>query len=538
MSFRTILFTPTSKESPVESLVLQVAKQHQARGQKVAILRVFTSDKDLFDAAGFEVKRAFSLQLAVEKTAANDTDVLFDRLVAVQNEYKDIDLLLVVTELHYILGTNFNYAVATTLDADIVVVDKSYATTLNAANTHLAAQVAHSLNGKTTDRLLGVTVTSNLATTIAEEGKLGGLTLLATNIEGHEFNFNGSLLADLSKLPVRASRISPARFRSNLTTLAASSVQRIVLPEGDEPRTIRAAILCTERKLAECILLAPREAVQAQADKLGVTLPQELKIVDPASVRENYVARLVELRKAKGMTEELAIKQLEDNVVLGTMMLEANEVDGLVSGAVHTTANTIRPPMQIIKTTPGASIISSVFFMLMPENVVVYGDCAVNPNPTTEQLAEIAIQSADTAKAMGLDPRVAMISYSTLGSGSGPDVDSVIAATELVKQKRPDLLVEGPLQFDAAVAPDVAKLKAPDSKVAGKANVLIFPDLSCGNPLYKAVQRSANVVAVGPMLQGMRKPVNDLSRGALVEDIFYTICLTAVQAIYAKQQSK
>ncbi|RIY31449.1 phosphate acetyltransferase [Psittacicella melopsittaci] len=536
MSLRTVLFAPTNKEAQVESLVQFVAQKHQDRGQKVAILRVFNVENDPLLAAGFEVKSAFSLQKAVEKTAANDTDALFESLVNLQDSFaSDTDVLLVVGELHYLLGTNFNYTVATTLDADIVVVDKSLAATYNALSAQLGAFVESSLNGKNTDRLLGAVVTSNLANYLKEDWKIKNLPLLAANKEGLEFEVLDGSLLELAKAKRSLKRISPARFRSSLTGLAASNPQRIVLPEGDEPRTVRAAIICTERKIAECILLASREAVRAQADKLGLSLPPELKTIDPATVRDKYVARLVELRKAKGMTEELAKQQLEDNVVLGTMMLEANEADGLVSGAVHTTANTIRPPMQIIKTAPGASIISSVFFMLMPEEVYVYGDCAVNPNPTAAQLADIAIQSADNAKAFGLDPRVAMISYSTVNSGSGPDVDLVKEATALVHEKRPDLAVDGPLQYDAAVTPEVAALKAPQSPVAGKANVFVFPDLSCGNPLYKAVQRSADVVSIGPMLQGMRKPVNDLSRGALVEDIVYTICLTAVQAINAQK---
>ena len=202
---------------------------------------------------------------------------------------------------------------------------------------------------------------------------------------------------------------------------------------------------------------------------------------------------------------------------------------------MHTTANTIRPALQLIKTAPNASIVSSVFFMLLPGQTVVYGDCAVNPNPTPEQLAEIAIQSADSAKAFGIEPRVAMISYSTINSGSGPDVDAVIEATRLVREKRPDLAVDGPLQYDAAVVESVAKSKAPDSAVAGKATVFVFPDLNTGNCTYKAVQRNANVLSVGPMLQGLRKPVNDLSRGALVEDIVYTIALTAIQAEQIEQ---
>lgn len=339
-----------------------------------------------------------------------------------------------------------------------------------------------------------------------------------------------AFIDQISSGAVRARRLSPAAFRYQLTEFARAAKKRIVLPEGDEPRTVKAAALCAERGIAECILLANPDEVQRVAKEQGAELGKGITIIDPASVREQYVDRLVELRKSKGMTETLAREQLQDNVVLGTMMLEANEVDGLVSGAVHTTANTIRPPMQIIKTAPGSSIVSSVFFMLLPDQVLVYGDCAVNPDPTAEQLAEIAIQSADSAKSFGIDPRVAMISYSTGTSGSGADVEKVAEATRIAKEKRPDLMIDGPLQYDAAIMEDVARSKAPNSPVAGKATVFIFPDLNTGNTTYKAVQRSADLVSIGPMLQGMRKPVNDLSRGALVDDIVYTIALTAIQA--------
>jgi len=212
------------------------------------------------------------------------------------------------------------------------------------------------------------------------------------------------------------------------------------------------------------------------------------------------------------------------------MMLAEDEVDGIVSGAINTTANTIRPPLQLIKTAPGSSLVSSIFFMLMPDQVLVYGDCAINPDPNPEQLADIAIQSAESAAAFGIEPRVAMISYSTGTSGTGSDVDKVREATRIAKEKRPDLIIDGPLQYDAAVMPNVAQSKAPNSPVAGKATVFVFPDLNTGNTTYKAVQRSADLISIGPMLQGMRKPVNDLSRGALVDDIVYTIALTAIQA--------
>jgi phosphate acetyltransferase len=238
----------------------------------------------------------------------------------------------------------------------------------------------------------------------------------------------------------------------------------------------------------------------------------------------------MELRKSKQMTEDQAREALEDNVMLGTIMLYNGEVDGLVSGAVHSTANTIRPALQIIKTRPGSKVVSSVFFMCLAEQVLVYGDCAVNPNPDAESLADIALQSAESAERFGIPARVAMISYSTGESGAGEDVEKVRVATQIAKELRPDLLIDGPLQYDAASIADVAEKKAPNSPVAGRATVFIFPDLNTGNTTYKAVQRSANVVSIGPMLQGLRKPVNDLSRGALVEDIVYTIAITAVQA--------
>ena len=337
-------------------------------------------------------------------------------------------------------------------------------------------------------------------------------------------------LETLTAESTRTRRLSPPAFRYQLTELAREANKRIVLPEGDEPRTVKAAAICAERGIASRVVQGNPDERRRVAEQQGSVVSDRVEIIDPAIARERYVPRLVELRKAKGITEVVAREQLEDNVVLGTMMLERNEVDGLVSGAVHTTANTIRPPLQIIKTAPGSSLVSSVFFMLLPDQVLVYGDCAINPDPNAEQLAEIAIQSADSAKAFGVEPRVAMISYSTGTSGTGADVDKVREATRLAKEKRPDLIIDGPLQYDAAIMADVARSKAPNSPVAGQATVFIFPDLNTGNTTYKAVQRSADLVSIGPMLQGMRKPVNDLSRGALVDDIVYTIALTAIQA--------
>src|SRR5215471_4645531 len=349
-----------------------------------------------------------------------------------------------------------------------------------------------------------------------------GMSFIAEHIDA-------DFIAQHSQVPLEA-RVSPAAFCYRLTDKARSLKRRIVLPEGNEPRTVRAASICAERGIARCVLLGNPSEVRRVASAQEIDLPAGVEVLDPTALRARYVAPLVEMRKHKGLTVHAATELLEDNVWLGTMMLASGEVDGLVSGAVHSTANTIRPALQIVKTRPGAKVVSSVFFMCLPEQVVVYGDCAVIPDPDAETLADIALQSADSAARFGIEPRVAMISYSTGESGSGSDVDKVRQATRIAQTLRPSLLIDGPLQYDAAAIPDVAAAKAPKSRVAGHATVFIFPDLNTGNTTYKAVRRSAHVISVGPMLQGLRRPVNDLSRGALVEDIVYTIAITAIQS--------
>ncbi|HHV21349.1 MAG TPA: phosphate acetyltransferase [Propionibacterium sp.] len=333
-------------------------------------------------------------------------------------------------------------------------------------------------------------------------------------------------------------RLSPAAFRRQLTTQAQRARKRIVLPEGAEPRTVEAAFACQTKGVADCVLLAKPEDVMAAAVSRGLTVPEDITIIDPSHIDQRYVDALVERRKHKGMTDLKAYDQLTDPTMLGTMMVHLGEVDGLVSGAVNTTANTVRPALQVLGTKPGAKLVSSVFFMCLPDDVVVYGDCAINPDPNAEELADIAIQSADSAAAFGIEPRVAMISFSTGTSGAGADVIKVAEATEIVRQKRPEILIDGPLQYDAATTASVAKSKAPESNVAGRATVFVFPDLNTGNTTYKAVQRSASVISIGPMLQGLSAPVNDLSRGALVEDIEYTIALTAIQAAAKDNEAK
>ncbi|MGH9137878.1 MAG: phosphate acetyltransferase [Acidimicrobiales bacterium] len=342
-----------------------------------------------------------------------------------------------------------------------------------------------------------------------------------------------SWLESLPTAPPRR-RLSPAAFRYRLTQQAAAADARIVLPEGTEPRTVHAAALCAERGIAHPVLLGPPEEVAACARRVGVELPSAVEVVDPGEIADRYVTSLVEIRRHKGLTEDMAREHLGDPIVVGTMMVHRGEADGLVAGAAHTTADTVRPALQILGTKPDALLVSSVFFMCLPDDVVVYGDCAINPQPNAEELADIAVQSAESARAFGIDPRVAMISFSTGASGHGRDVDKVAKATELVRQRQPDLAVDGPLQYDAAAVASVGESKRPGSPVAGQATVFVFPDLDTGNTTYKAVQRSAGVLSVGPMLQGLAKPVNDLSRGALVEDIVYTVALTAIQAAAAR----
>ncbi|MFI4846932.1 MAG: phosphate acetyltransferase [Candidatus Makana argininalis] len=325
-------------------------------------------------------------------------------------------------------------------------------------------------------------------------------------------------------------KLSPYIFKYKLIEMAKKENKKIILPEGYDPRIIKSAYICYKKKIAQCILMGNPYKINKISHKQGINLKDKIEIIDPDKIQMNYISKLIEIRKHKGMTEEKAIKKLKDNIVLATLMLENSEVDGIVSGAVNTTANTIKPPLQIIKTLPGISTVSSFFFMLFKNKVLIYGDCAININPTSEQLSEIAIQSYESAIKFNIIPKIAMISYSTGNSGYGEDVDKVRTATNIVKKKRPDIVIDGPIQYDAAILSDIAMLKCPNSPLKGKANVFIFPNLNTGNTTYKAVQRTSNIISIGPILQGIKKPVNDLSRGASIEDIIYTIAITAIQS--------
>ncbi|WIY82125.1 phosphate acetyltransferase [Propionimicrobium sp. PCR01-08-3] len=342
---------------------------------------------------------------------------------------------------------------------------------------------------------------------------------------------NMALLFDAARPLGREDIVTPLMFEHRLLEQARKADQHIVLPEGAEERILRAAARLLAERICRLTLLGNPEAIKQMASDLGLSIAGA-QIIDPetSELREKFAAQYAQLRAKKGISLEQARERVGDGSYFGTMMVLEGLADGMVSGSVNTTAHTIRPALEMIKTKPGVSVVSSVFLMCLADRVLVFGDCAVNPNPTPEQVADIAITSAATAKQFGVDPRVAMLSYSTGSSGKGPDVDQTIEATRIVRERAPELVVDGPLQYDAAVDAAVANTKMPDSPVAGKATVMIFPDLQTGNTTYKAVQRSSGALAIGPVLQGLNKPVNDLSRGALVSDIVNTVAITAIQA--------
>ena len=427
--------------------------------------------------------------------------------------------------------------------ADLVV----GALAAHSAGTPPIAGVLLTLNERPSDEILTlaarlapgtpvISVPGNSFPTAAElfalEGKLNAATprkaetalgLFERHVE------TGDLLKRLSV--ARSGRVTPMMFEHELLEQARADRRRVVLPEGTEERVLRAADVLVRRDVCDLTLLGDVEAIRKKAADLSVNLG-DAQLIDPqtSELRDVFAEKYARLRAHKGVTVELAYDVVSDVNYFGTLMVEEGLADGMVSGSVHSTAATIRPAFEIIKTKPDASIVSSVFFMCLADKVLVYGDCAVNPDPDAEQLADIAVQSAATAARFGVEPRIAMLSYSTGTSGSGADVDKVREATKLVRESRPELKIEGPIQYDAAVEPSVAATKLPGSEVAGQATVLIFPDLNTGNNTYKAVQRSAGAVAVGPVLQGLRKPVNDLSRGALVSDIVNTVAITAIQS--------
>ncbi|MEG2171754.1 MAG: phosphate acetyltransferase [Desulfovibrionaceae bacterium] len=360
---------------------------------------------------------------------------------------------------------------------------------------------------------------------------------ISTALGLFERHVNGKEIANRIST-AKPTRVTPMMFEFDLIERAKSCRMRIVLAEGEEERILRATDILLRREVAEIIILGNADVIGRRISELGLEM-SNVRIIQPelSPLFEAYANTYFELRKAKGITLEQARDRMMDPTYFATMMVKKNDADGMVSGAINTTAHTIRPAFEFIKTKPGISIVSSVFLMCLKDSVLVFGDCAVNPNPTASQLAEIAIASADTARVFGIEPRVAMLSYSTGTSGKGADVDVVVEAVKVAKEKAPHLLLEGPIQYDAAIDPSVARTKLPNSQIAGRATVFIFPDLNTGNNTYKAVQRAADAIAIGPVLQGLNKPVNDLSRGCTVADIVNTVAITAVQAAAEKQAS-
>ncbi len=355
---------------------------------------------------------------------------------------------------------------------------------------------------------------------------------IATSISAFEKHVNADKLAE-RLITFDSDKLTPRMFLYNLMIRAQQEKKHIVLPEGEDSRILKAVSRLMAADVVDITLIGDVEKIKNLSLKLNTPIDfDKLNVVLPAETPyyEDYVDAFYELRKHKGMNHSMARDMMLDVSYFGSMMVYMGHADGMVSGAIHTTQHTIRPALQFIKTKPGASVVSSVFFMCMEDRVSVFGDCAINPNPNAEELAEIAIASADSSKAFGIEPKIAMLSYSSGASGKGEDVEKVRKASEIAKQKRPELNIEGPIQYDAAVDARVGKSKLPDSKVAGQANVLIFPDLNTGNNTYKAVQRETGALAIGPMLQGLNKPVNDLSRGCTVEDVYNTVIITAIQA--------
>lgn len=377
---------------------------------------------------------------------------------------------------------------------------------------------------------LGTFRTASFAGGVRGRVTKGAQRKIDTALALFERNIDGQQLVARLEVP-RPEVVTPLMFEHELLTRARSDRKNIVLPEGSEDRILRAASTLLRREVANLTILGDETQIRTRATELGLDIDaaRVLSTHDP-ELLDRFAEEYTALRAHKGMTPDRAREIVPDVSYFGTMMVHLGLADGMVSGAAHTTAHTIKPSFEIIKTAPGVSVVSSVFLMCLEDRVLVYGDCAVNPDPTATQLADIAISSAATAAQFGVDPRVAMLSYSTGASGSGADVDKVREATELVRSRRGDLFVEGPIQYDAAIDVSVAASKMPGSDVAGRATVFIFPDLNTGNNTYKAVQRSAGAVAVGPVLQGLNKPVNDLSRGALVQDIVNTVAITAIQA--------
>ncbi len=540
----TLMVVPADNRVEIKKLSLGLTKAFKKQGYKTNFLQPINQKPKKFSKIPetVDLTKPIDIRYAEHLLGQGWINELVEEIVSIHENFSRNVEIIVVQSLSYISDqffvTELNEEIASALNAKIIIaaaVDKK-------EYTILTDQIMIAAHGYPDKNVLGCIVDGIGAPAdfiplpmeciayIPSKKHLKVIKKLSVNFIAKQIDRDWiKTIAATTFKPC----LPPALFRHQLVQKARAANKKIILPEGNEIRIIKAAMICTRRKIAHCILIGDSKEIHKIAHKNGIELSKRIEIIEPnEKLIDHYIEPMVALRKSKELTSEQAKKNLQDNIVLATMMLQQDEVHGVVSGAVHTTANTIRPALQLIKTAPGLNLVSSIFFMCLPEQVLIYGDCAVNLNPSASELADIAIQSANSAILFGIDPKVAMISYSTGSSGHGVDVDKVRQATEIVKSKHPDIIIDGPLQYDAAVMEDVAKQKAPDSPVAGQATVCIFPDLDTGNAVYKAVQRSSKILSIGPLMQGLHKPVNDLSRGCSVEDIVFTIALTVIQAVH------
>ena len=521
------ILLPTANQVPLKNVANGILETLSKKKLKIAKFTPFGKDGIPFN----EIRDAL-----ISNCEQVIMELLVDRFSRISSE-NDVVIVEGISDPDIFYKREVHKLLTSAFDADVILVANAWEKSVeDLVGEILVEERFHKSANAFMAGCILLNVSEEKENEFREAFKNNNLPVLAF-VHGSENPDKESIIAGILEEPwecilgkEREHRMSPPEFRNFLIKKAKKHKARIVLPEGSEPRTVLAAINVHKRQIAIPILLAKKADVEKTAATLCVSLPTGLEIIDPENLAPKYIPLLLELRKSKGLTEDQAKKMLSDSVWVGTMMVKSGDAEGLVSGAIHSTADTVRPALSIIKPHEGSTIVSSVFFMCLPTQVLVYGDCAINPNPSADELAQIAIQCADTARNFGIVPRVAMLSYSTGESGKGSDVDKVKEATQKVKELRPDIEVDGPMQYDAAVMQSVAHTKAPNSHIAGRATVFVFPDLNTGNTTYKAVQRSANIVSIGPMLQGLAKPVNDLSRGALVDDIVYTIAITAVQA--------
>lgn len=537
--FITSIEPKSGKAGVALGLVAELAKNNQSVGVYRPLATAASEDELNLLLSQHEAVSATPSGVAsvTYSDIATRTDQAISEIISSYHTYKEVDTVVALgSDYSGPLATielQLNGRIAVNLDASVVLCLCAKGRSLDLLGERIHGVLNSLSQLKATVTGIVVTGVDEAEQTKARQAlaEFAGYYQVAIMLDGEQAladNVAGILKASLAERPHAQ---TPLAFQQMLMDKARSDLKTIVLPESEDPRILESAAIVAKHKVADLILLGESDQVLADATNRGLDLSGvKIQSMNDPELVEQFAAEYAKLRAKKGVTLEQAKEKMTDPSYFGTMMVHLGIADGMVSGAAHTTANTIRPSLEFIKARPGIATVSGSFLMCLADQVVVYADCAVTPEPTAEQLASIAIASAQTAESFGISPRVAMLSYSTGDSGSGPAVDKVREALALVKQQAPDLAVDGPIQFDAAVDATVGAKKMPGSQVAGKANVFVFPDLNCGNITYKAVQRNADAVAIGPMLQGLNKPVNDLSRGALVEDIVNTVVITAIQA--------